>query len=87
MTDPEAPRYKSYMAIRARWFQILHRAVAVLKVEEETSIDAVKITVRSIGTLMLSYGMQSKSYDREWKAYHYLVRVMMIQRRLFQLWS
>lgn len=71
--DPESDNYKQLMAHRARFGQILHKAVDVFRRDDtDSSIDSIRLTVRSIGILIGKYGVEAKSYSNMWKGHSYL---------------
>ena len=61
------------LAHRARFGQILHKAVGVFRSDDgDSSIDSIRLTVRSIGVLIEKYGVGPKSYANMWKGHVYL---------------
>jgi proteasome activator subunit 4 len=70
LNDPNSDIYKQMLAYRARFGNILHKAIAIFRNDDEdSSIDAMRLTVRSIGTLMSRYGVEQKSYANMWKGH------------------
>lgn len=73
LVDPRDPRYESLMSFRDRFAKILHAGVAVVESSgEQAGIDTVKMTVRSIGTVLLKYGLEAKTTEIAHKGYSYL---------------
>jgi proteasome activator subunit 4 len=81
-SDPKIAQYQELQAYRARFGRILHQAVGVFKAEkEDSSIDAVRLTIRSIGTFLTAYGVEQKAYANLWKAYSYVEKQAKVWNR------
>lgn len=73
LADPQSIEYQQYSAYRERFGRVLHKAVSVFETDVgDSSIDSVRLTVRSIGTLIARYGVDQKTYANLWKGHMYL---------------
>jgi hypothetical protein len=66
LTDPSSPLWQQVMDLRDRIAQMLHRAATIMRdgdAGESESVEPVKFTVTTIGTLLTSYGVKNKQYS------------------------
>jgi hypothetical protein len=70
LNDPQSQRWKQVASHRERFGKLLHKAVALFSNEgSESSIDAIRVTVGSIGTFLGTYGVGYKGYANLWKSH------------------
>lgn len=70
LNDPQSQRYQQVVAYRERFGNILHTAASMFSKDGgDNSIDAIRLTVSSIGTLISNYGVSIKGYTNLWKTH------------------
>lgn len=71
LQNPDDPRYQHVAAFRARVGDMLHRAANAFRDagESDSSVEAVKLLVTTIGTWLTAYGIRSKQYSGAQTAY------------------
>lgn len=71
LNDPTDPRHKKYTSFRDRFQVFLHSAVAHLRDSQEDNVESVKMTIRSIRTVMTEFGCEKSKYETAKKTYLY----------------
>lgn len=72
LTDASDPRYQKAVACRAKYCDVLHRAVGALsqgRAGGEDHIDAISLLAKSIETSLSAYGMLHTTFAALDKAY------------------
>lgn len=82
LKNPDDPRYNQVSTFRARIGETLHRAANVLRDagESDNSVEAVKLLVTTIGTLLTAYGIRSKQFGNAQNAY----AGMLVTKKLYE---